>query len=64
MDEIRALLRAALREHRDKPLEELVEGILKRLKPYLKGPPVPVIEPEALKAWIDGTLNEHTKKRA
>ena len=64
MDEIRALLKEALKDHRETPVELLLEDILQRLEPYLKGPPVPVIEPGALKAWIDGTLNEYTEKRA
>ena len=64
MDEVRKILRAALRDHWETPVELLVEDILKRLKPYLKGPPIPVIESGALKAWIDGTLNEYTEKGA
>ena len=55
MEEIRKQLRAALRENDVWETPGLVNDILRRLKPYLKGPPVRVIEPEALKAWIDGT---------
>ena len=72
MDEIRAILRQVLeayepayqdirKRHR---IEMTVKELTRRLKPYLKGPPVPVIKPEALKAWIDGTLNKSTEKGA
>ena len=38
MDEIRALIKAALKDHLETPLELLVEDIIYRLKPYLKTP--------------------------
>ena len=66
MDEIRALIWKKLEHYEATPITmaDCVEGLLKALKPYLKGPPVRVIEPEALKAWVDGTLSEYTEKGA
>ena len=64
MDEIRAQIQEALKDHLKTPTELLVEDIIQRLAPHLKGPPVPVIEPGALRAWIDGTLHQKAEKRA
>lgn len=59
MDEIRKLLRAALRAHRfdnlsvsEYPEGVLVGDILRRLEPYLKGPKIPIKELKDLAGWL------------
>ena len=54
MDEIRAILETAIRRFRysGQTREELVEDILQRLEPYLKGPKIPVKQLSDLAGWL------------
>ena len=52
MDEIRELLQDALRDHWETPVELLVEDILQRLEPYLKGPKIPIKKLNDLAGWL------------
>ena len=52
MDEIRELLQDALKDHWDTPVELLVEDIIQRLEPYLKGPKIPVKKLNDLSGWL------------
>ena len=52
MDEIRKLLREVLRDHWETPVELLVEDILRRLEPYLKGPKIPIKKLNDLAGWL------------
>ena len=52
MDEIRALLREALREHWETPVELLVEDIVQRLEPYLKASSIPIKKLNELAGWL------------
>ena len=54
MDEIRALIREALLTYdaTDMPTDFCVEELLRDLKPYLKGPPIPIKKLNDLEGWV------------
>ena len=52
MDEIRAQIQEALKDHLKTPTELLVEDIIQRLEPYLKGPKVPIKKSSWMSGWL------------